>query len=515
MKSSPLNLTRLIILLALSLTALSGCFEEAATSAVEATQDGSVENDLTSDTAASDLSADACTPKTCGQLGADCGELDDGCGGLLACGTCEAPATCSELNRCTCVPNCVGKVCGTNDGCEGVCAADAGCCEHECEEDGQTQCDGMSVVTCEYEMGGDCLAWSQPTLCGETCVDGACCTSDCAGKECGDDGCGGSCGTCPGAAPTCSEAGLCVTECVSECDGKECGDDGCGGSCGTCPGAAPICSEAGLCSAECVAACEGKSCGDDGCGGSCGLCPDNKPVCSAAGVCEAEGSGCTDTCDFSGQTQCWNGTWFQQCGDFDVDPCLEWSSAMPCGGTGNCVNGGCEEAPNPPACEFPMAPQEVITGIGATGSGVCDADTILSNDGAAAEFWSTQDNTYSFKGLHVTSCRVIDFGSVCTPEDICVEAWAGEAGCSGDDCSGSCMNCLSTHKVQLEVFTSEENTNESFEYAYSMQIDDTADPGTSFCYGGKKPMRYVLVCRSGCVTPSTSYNAFVDYVWLE
>ena len=104
-------------------------------------------------------------------------------------------------------------------------------------------------------------------------------------------------------------------------------------------------------------------------------------VCGAAGLCEAEGSSCTDTCDFSGQTQCWNGTWFQQCGDFDVDPCLEWSSAMPCGGTGNCINGGCEEAPDPPACEFPMAPQEVISSIGATGSGVCDADTILSNDG--------------------------------------------------------------------------------------------------------------------------------------
>jgi len=55
----------------------------------------------------------------------------------------------------------------------------------------------------------------------------------CHGKQCGDDGCGGSCGTCaPGT--TCNAEGACVT-CTPSCAGKSCGDDGCGGSCGTCP----------------------------------------------------------------------------------------------------------------------------------------------------------------------------------------------------------------------------------------------------------------------------------------
>jgi hypothetical protein len=162
-----------------------------------------------------------------------------------------------------------------------------------------------------------------------------------------------------------------------------------------------------------------------------------------------------------------------------------------------------------------MAPTKVITGTGATGSGVCDANEILTNDGDAAEFWSNQDNTATVGGVPVTACRVIDFGTTCTPDDICVEAWAGQNGCSGDGC-GACENCMFTHKVQLEVFSSEENSTDSFEYAFSMQIDDTTDPGTTFCYGGDKLMRYVLVCRSGCTNPpSTSYNAFVDYVWLE
>lgn len=60
--------------------------------------------------------------------------------------------------------------------------------------------------------------------------DGGACS--CAGRECGDDGCGGSCGTCP-SGMTCN-AGVCEG-CEPACAGRECGDDGCGGLCGTCP----------------------------------------------------------------------------------------------------------------------------------------------------------------------------------------------------------------------------------------------------------------------------------------
>ena len=48
----------------------------------------------------------------------------------------------------------------------------------------------------------------------------------------GDDGYGGSCGTC-GSGESCSN-GKCVPNCTPNCTGKECGDDGCGGSCGEC-----------------------------------------------------------------------------------------------------------------------------------------------------------------------------------------------------------------------------------------------------------------------------------------
>ena len=54
---------------------------------------------------------------------------------------------------------------------------------------------------------------------------------DCTDKECGDNGCGGQCGQCPGPNYLCIAAS-CV--CQPDCFLKTCGDDGCGGSCGTC-----------------------------------------------------------------------------------------------------------------------------------------------------------------------------------------------------------------------------------------------------------------------------------------
>ncbi len=77
------------------------------------------------------------------------------------------------------------------------------------------------------------------------------------------------------------------TPCVPDCDGKECGDDGCGGSCGVCvdlcdpcgtgrepPEDPSLCIEdEGICASPCCPlCCDDIGCGDDGCGGSCGVC---------------------------------------------------------------------------------------------------------------------------------------------------------------------------------------------------------------------------------------------------
>ncbi len=58
------------------------------------------------------------------------------------------------------------------------------------------------------------------------------CNPDCAGRVCGDDGCGGSCGDCTGA-DLCNGQGTCFdpANCTPDCADRECGDDGCGGDC--------------------------------------------------------------------------------------------------------------------------------------------------------------------------------------------------------------------------------------------------------------------------------------------
>jgi hypothetical protein len=93
------------------------------------------------------------------------------------------------------------------------------------------------------------------------------CQPQCDGKECGEDGCGGSCGNCQG--DELCESGLCIG-CVPDCNGKECGPNGCSGVCGQCAGN-DVCGPELLC-VPCVPDCTGKLCGDDGCGGSCGDC---------------------------------------------------------------------------------------------------------------------------------------------------------------------------------------------------------------------------------------------------
>jgi hypothetical protein len=97
--------------------------------------------------------------------------------------------------------------------CDPPCAEGEACVDRMCQPCGFAACGGWC---CED---------------GEVCgAGGGCCRPDCSGRECGDDGCGGSCGECLGG-DDCSPTGHC---CVPDCDGRVCGGDGCGGSCGEC-----------------------------------------------------------------------------------------------------------------------------------------------------------------------------------------------------------------------------------------------------------------------------------------
>ena len=124
-------------------------------------------------------------------------------------------------------------------------------------------------------------------VCGCGIIPSDQCIPDCTNKECGDDGCGGSCGSCH-APEICGAGGtpfVCGDGCVPECANKDCGDDSCGSSCGSCK-APETCGGGGtpfVCGSGCIPDCRNKECGDDGCGGSCGSC-DAPETCGGGGI---------------------------------------------------------------------------------------------------------------------------------------------------------------------------------------------------------------------------------------
>lgn len=133
----------------------------------------------------------ACEDKECG---------DDGCGGL--CGICPEGTTCNE-GKCDCIPQHHKDCCGM-----AVCWFDG--CGNE----------GEKIVDCPYGCAaGVCLA----------------CIPNCEDKECGDDGCGGSCGECNEV--SCDEnlvwttqeciEGKCVSNSVNCNDNNSCTRDYC------------------------------------------------------------------------------------------------------------------------------------------------------------------------------------------------------------------------------------------------------------------------------------------------
>ena len=145
--------------------------------------------------------------------------------------------------------------------------------------------EGGSCPVCQpgfQSCEGGCIPLS--VCCGgcppqHVCNNGTCdCVPNCDGAVCGDDGCGGSCGSCT-PPEVCDASRQC--SCTPNCAGAECGDDGCGGSCGSCTGDHEVCDASRQC--VCVPltpeeACAGANCGDvrsRGCGltATCENCP--------------------------------------------------------------------------------------------------------------------------------------------------------------------------------------------------------------------------------------------------
>lgn len=306
----------------------------------------------------------------------------------FSCGVCKEGYACvTPLNKCMPLPSpCVphkGPGCG-GCACEAcVCEKHPSCCKENwdifcatvCEKDCKYNCSPcpLNPKCGEIKCGEYCGITCGTCGDGEVCVNGKCCKTECAGKECGQDGCGGECGKCKGFDECVN--GKCVA-CTPKCAGKECGDDGCGGKCGQCPEGEycvggkckkALCS--GICGSKdvidcgegcqcecnnscfkknnccdkicetcpqlkgcCVPQCEGKQCGPDGCGGFCGYCGMGKHcVQGKCEECSCEGKVCGD--DGCGKL-CGFCTFGTVCKEGICVPCTSDCTGKECGDDG-------------------------------------------------------------------------------------------------------------------------------------------------------------------------------------
>lgn len=351
-----------------------------------------------------------CTPKTkaeaCGDR--ECGNVANGCGNSISCGTCTGPDICDEATgQCDCIPPqtseeaCGARECGeVPNGCGGTyqCGPDNGDCtgtNEECSAAGvcecvppQTQAEACGSRECgtvpdgcggNYQCGpndGECTGPN------EQCQSGVCTcvpktrAEACGTRECGQvpDGCGGNyqCGpndgTCPGAQDQCID-GDCVCQPLTRaqaCGDRECGEasDGCGGTyqCGSNDGICPTvacqtavaCSENGECIYE-TESLQGSAC-DAGFGPTTGMC--------VAGSCEATNSNPDANANCAGVNVCVGPP--RKCGTGDHD-CNCYSTVE---GAGFCIKAD-EAQCYEPSVRPPCSSSAQCTGIAGHENSVC------------------------------------------------------------------------------------------------------------------------------------------------
>lgn len=214
--------------------------------------------------------------------GAPCGDPTDN--------ACTDPDTCD--GSAICLPNHAPD--GTSCADELFCNGAETCQSGECV-DGPDPCPTGWVCNedldrCECNDPGDCDDSDECTddkcdagVCVHTRIPNCPCRRDCASRECGDDGCRGSCGTCPDDTLFCTGAPVCV-------------DGICGFGPAPCGSESPVCCEqAETCVAQC---CSDNGCRDDDlfCNGTerciAGTCQSTDPPCMDDECCEER----TDSC---------------------------------------------------------------------------------------------------------------------------------------------------------------------------------------------------------------------------
>ncbi len=305
-----------------------------------------------------------CTGKVCG---------DDGCGGI--CGVCQDPSKpwCAS-GQCSaqCVPACAGKTCGP-DGCGGTCG--------DCQ-DGESCFDGncgtlnpafSCAASCGYFAPGGCSCQENCAATGDCCADVGtvcACFPNCTGLQCGDDGCGGSCGDCSNGDQCVS--GLCVADL---CNPDPCSTHGsCDSTSGACSCTSSYAGDAcDTCAAGLV---DYPNCTPDLCAGKPDPCNGHGACVPVDGSCACSlgfgGTAC-DTCVLGSDT-------FPNC----TDPCI----GVNCDDGNACTNdicdatGTCQNVANTATCDdgYACTTDDVCNAGSCSGTQVCTIAVNSSDD---------------------------------------------------------------------------------------------------------------------------------------
>ncbi|MBU1433171.1 hypothetical protein KKF91_21755, partial [Myxococcota bacterium] len=384
-----------------------------------------------------------------------------------------------------------GEPCPGGESCQGgVCGA----CVSTCAP-GTARCEGDAVMRC-FAQSAQCYIWGPAEACaaGESCSAGQCaagCVDECAeGQTICAEGGVKACGafdadpcrdwgpvTACAAGESCS-SGACAAGCADECvegtqvcDGdafKRCGGfdaDACtewseltpcgvGESC-----SAGACAPIESCTDECV---EGVTqCSNDSAGvRACGQfdedpCADWGPTapCAAGETCSqgACAATCADEC--TAGTQICDGDAFKTCGQFDADPCDEWSALTLCAEGESCSAGECNPVA---ACE-----DECVAGGVRCSSDSAGVRRCGQFDGDACADWSPVEpcpagqtcsqgacaatcadecvaGSRACEGDAFKSCGQLD-GDACLEWSALTPCAAGET-CSNGQCSATCVD---------------------------------------------------------------------------
>jgi hypothetical protein len=274
---------------------------------------------------------------------------------------------------------------------------------------------------------------------GTVCSGGSCCTPNCAGKICGGDGCGGSCGPCGGGL-VCNGAG---TQCIGTC-----GSNGCetGENCSNCP------SDCGACA----------NCGDGTCNGGenctscasdCGACvvACGNGVCTVGETCASCPNDCGACSDVCGNTVCRGGETCSSC-PLDCGACPIVTGDGVCAQNEDCNNspadcGTCTEDSDPNVCDgFPDGTMNVCgDGEPCTNEHVCSGGSCSAGSPVECSDGDPCNGTETCQlgvGCVVTPPAPCAAGEYCVPGAGCVSVVCNDDNpCTSDSYNDAMERC--------------------------------------------------------------------------